>query len=75
MNTAILFSGTSPMEQYPMSGPKAITASPYAIRKAVAEPDPVLPENELGDLDLILHIPKGLESVITGLGQAIDIKM
>ena len=75
MNAASIFTGTSLLEQYPMFGPKATTASPYAIRKSVAEPEPVLPEDDLGDLDLILHIPKGLESVITGLGQRIDIKM
>jgi len=75
MNTASIFTGNSPMEQYPLFGPKATTASPYAIRRSVAEPEPVLPENSLEDLDLILHVPKGLESVITGLGQNIDIKM
>ena len=75
MNTASIFTGKSLTEQYPMFGPKATTASPYAIRRSVAEPEPVLPESSLEDLDLILHVPKGLESVITGLGRSIDITM
>ena len=73
MLTTSFFTSKSPMEQYPSFGPKATTASPYSIRKAVASPKPLVPERSIEDIGISLHIPKGLESKLTGLGQKIDI--
>ena len=66
MSLSCVSTASKPMEQYPMSGPKAITASPYAVRKAIADPG-----FDFSDINLQLSSTK--VSITTALGQVIDI--